>query len=308
MSDVHSHDDHDEGPHEGPIKTPKQLIVAVLFAFIVPIALIVLLVSYVGSGSKPAAGSTAFTDEAIAKRLQPVGMAEFKDFSDPSAARTGEQVYTAVCAACHAAGLAGAPKFADKAAWAPRIETGYEALLKSALQGKGAMGPQGGGDFSDYEIGRAVVHMANAAGAKFPEPEFKAPDAQTAGAPAAVTAAPAPAAAASAAGADAAQAVAAANASAASAPEAASAPAASAGGGAPPALYTQVCQVCHAVGVAGAPKTGDKAAWAPLVALGVDELTQVAIKGKNAMPPRGGSSASDEEIRAVVTYMVNQVK
>ena len=70
-----------------------------------------------------------------------------------------------------AAGVAGAPKFGDAAAWAPRIATGYEALLTSALKGKGAMGAQAGGAFSDIEIGRAVVHMANAGGAKFSEPK-----------------------------------------------------------------------------------------------------------------------------------------
>jgi cytochrome c5 len=62
------------------------------------------------------------------------------------------------------------PSSATPRAWGARIATGYEALLTSALKGKGAMGAQGGGAFSDYEIGRAVVHMANAAGGKFAEP------------------------------------------------------------------------------------------------------------------------------------------
>jgi cytochrome c5 len=78
--------------------------------------------------------------------------------------------------------------------------------------------------------------------------------------------------------------------------------------GAVPALYTQVCQACHAAGVAGAPKVGDKAAWAPRVGQGVDGLTASAIKGKGAMPPKGGSQASDAEIKEVVTYMVNSAK
>jgi cytochrome c5 len=75
-----------------------------------------------------------------------------------------------------------------------------------------------------------------------------------------------------------------------------------------PALYTQACAVCHGAGIAGAPKLGDKAAWAPRLALGIDGLTASAIKGKNAMPPRGGSQGSDADIKAVVTYMVNTVK
>jgi cytochrome c5 len=78
--------------------------------------------------------------------------------------------------------------------------------------------------------------------------------------------------------------------------------------GAVPALYTQICQTCHAAGVAGAPKLGDKAAWAPRLAQGVDGLTASAIKGKNAMPPKGGSTASDAEIKTVVAYMVSTVK
>ena len=54
----------------------------------------------------------------------------------------------------------------DEAAWAPRIKTGLDALVQSALKGKGAMAAQGGGEFSDFEIGRAVVYMANDGGAK----------------------------------------------------------------------------------------------------------------------------------------------
>ena len=72
MSDAHSHTEHD-GPHEGPIKTPKQLILAVFYAFVIPIALIVLLVTYVTSEHRPAAGSKAFDADAVAQRLQPVG-------------------------------------------------------------------------------------------------------------------------------------------------------------------------------------------------------------------------------------------
>jgi cytochrome c5 len=99
-----------------------------------------------------------------------VGSIVLKDASAPTVLKTGEQVYTVQCAACHATGAAGSPKFGDAAAWGPRIKTGYEALLTSALKGKGAMGAQGGGELSDLEIGRAVVYMANQGGAKFAEP------------------------------------------------------------------------------------------------------------------------------------------
>ncbi len=66
--------------------------------------------------------------------------------------------------------------------------------------------------------------------------------------------------------------------------------------------------VCHAAGVAGAPKLGDKAAWAPRLAQGMDTMVQSAIKGKGAMPPRGGSSASDADLRGAVEYMAGTVK
>ena len=172
MSTAH-HDDHDL-PHEGPIKTPKQLIWAVALSFIVPILLIVMLANYVSSQNKPAAGSDAMSAQAVAARLQKIGTVEIKDLSDPASMKTGAQVYAAQCTACHAAGVANAPKFGDAAAWGPRIKTGYDALLNSALKGKGAMGAQGGGDYSDIEIGRAVVYMSNQAGGKFAEPAVPA--------------------------------------------------------------------------------------------------------------------------------------
>jgi cytochrome c5 len=296
MSDAQHSPDQD-GPHEGPIKTPKQLILAVFFSFVVPIFAIVLLVMYVTSSPKPSAGSEGLAGEAVAGRIEPVGRVMIKDASDVASLKTGEQVYQGQCFACHAAGVAGAPKFGDSAAWAPRIKTGYDALLSSALKGKNAMGAQGGGDFSDLEIGRAVVYMANKGGAKFDEP--KLPAAAATAPVAAATPAPAAAPAAE------------------SKPQAktdtpdvvaAVATAAKPEASAVPALYGQICGACHAAGVAGAPKLGDKTAWAPRLALGVDGLTASAIKGKNAMPPRGGSQGSDADIKATVAYMVNAVK
>ncbi len=299
MSNAH-HDDHDlphELPHEGPIKTPKQLMWAVALSFIVPILLIVMLANYVSSQNKPAAGSDAMTDQAVAARLQKIGAVEIKDLSDPASMKTGAQVYAAQCTACHAAGVANAPKSGDTAAWAPRIKTGYEALLTSALKGKGAMGAQGGGDFSDFEIGRAVVYMANQAGGTLPEPKMPAPVTAAAN-DAAPAAAAAPTAAMPAAAPVAAAVVAAA------APTAAAAKSDAA-----PALYTSICSACHIAGVAGSPKLGDKAAWAPRLAAGVDGLTASVIKGKGAMPPKGGAAAaSDAEIKAAVEYMVASVK
>ena len=178
-----SHDPSHDLPHEGPIKTPKQLIVTVAASFIVPIVVIVMLVNYVDIGNKTGAGGTGLSPEAVALRIQPVGRIALRDASAPVAVRTGEEVYKAVCTACHSIGAAGSPKTGDTEAWAPRIKTGYEALLNSALVGKGAMAKQGGGEYSDYEIGRAVVFLANQGGAKFDEPKPPAAAASAASAP-----------------------------------------------------------------------------------------------------------------------------
>lgn len=172
--DHHDHAGHDM-PHEGPIKTPKQLVAAVVASFLIPIVAIILLVNYVATQPKEGAGAAVLDAQAVAARIAPVGTVEVRDASNPATLKTGEQVYQAQCAACHNAGAAGAPKLGDAAAWGKRIKEGYDHLLTSALKGKGAMGAQGGGDYSDFEIGRAVVYLVNQSGGKFPEP--KAPEA-----------------------------------------------------------------------------------------------------------------------------------
>jgi cytochrome c5 len=73
-------------------------------------------------------------------------------------------------------------------------------------------------------------------------------------------------------------------------------------------LYDTACMACHAAGIAGSPKFGDKAAWAPRIATGMDALYTSVIKGKGAMPPKGGSAASEDEIKAAVQYMVAAAK
>ncbi len=180
MSDVHNAQDE----HESPIKTPKQLIAVVIAAFLVPIIVIILLVNFVGHGSKEGAGATA-TVEAVNDRIKPVASLELKDPNAPRVFKTGEQVYKEVCAACHATGAAGAPKYSNAGDWAARIGQGFDGLLNSVLHGKGAMQARAGttaDDYTDYELGRAVVFMADAGGAKFPEPA--APAAARAGRPA----------------------------------------------------------------------------------------------------------------------------
>lgn len=74
------------------------------------------------------------------------------------------------------------------------------------------------------------------------------------------------------------------------------------------AVYDTKCFACHAAGVAGAPKFGDKVAWAPRIKQGKDVLVQSVIKGKGAMPPRAGMGVSDADAAAAVDYMVDKAK
>jgi cytochrome c5 len=167
MSDTSQANAHEED-HTGPVKNPKQLLLAVFFSFVVPVFAIIGLVYFVTSDKKPAAGAVNM-EKAIAERIQKIGVVEIRDANRQL--KSGEEVFKAQCSACHMSGAAGAPKFGDVAAWAPRVKTGYEALLTSAVKGKGAMGAQGGGDLETLEIGRAVVYLANGSGGKFDEPK-----------------------------------------------------------------------------------------------------------------------------------------
>ena len=285
---------HHEEAHTGPIKKPKQLLLAVLFSCVVPIFVIIGLVKFVTSSETTGPG-TGNPEMAKAVRLQKVGTIEIRDANRPL--RGGEEVYKSQCAACHATGAAGAPKFQDTAAWGPRLKQGLDTLVHSALAGKGAMAAQGGGEFNDTEIARGVVYMANAAGGSFPEPK---PPAGAAGA-ASADAAPAPAAAP----------VAAAEPAAAPAAEAApatAAPAPAAASNVGKSIYDTTCMACHSSGVAGAPKFGDKAAWAPFIAKGMDDMVKKATQGVGAMPPKGGSTASDADFKAAIQYMVDAAK
>ncbi|MEW6294135.1 MAG: c-type cytochrome [Pseudomonadota bacterium] len=109
-------------------------------------------------------------EEAINTRIQPLAKVKLAPLAPAGAAagsRSGEELYKAVCGACHEAAVAGAPKLGDKAAWAPRIGAGLDALTKTVIAGKGAMPPKGGSDATPEELTRAVVYMANKSGANF---------------------------------------------------------------------------------------------------------------------------------------------
>ena len=284
MNDNHSGETH-TGSHN-----PNQLSSSTIWAVAAPIAVVIGVVAYLVAGSSPVSDAS-LQEKAVAERIQKIGMVQVREAK--RGLQSGEAVYTAQCSACHAAGIVGAPKFGDTAAWGPRLKVGFEGLLHSAIAGKGSMGAQGGGAFNDTEIARAVVYMTNAVGGKFPEPAVPAGAEDG-------TAAPAPAAAAETPAEAAPQAAAEPTAVVETETVAIVAPAVS---GAGEALYKQACQVCHAAGVAGAPKLGDKEAWGPRITAGMESMYAIALNGKGAMPARGGTSASDADLRAAVEYM-----
>ena len=169
-----------ESSPEGPKSSPQQLMVAAVISFILPVALVVLLM-YAASLNKNHTGANAMSAQAAAERIMPVGVVQIQLAASNAAPRSGEQAYKAQCAACHDAGMLGSPKFGDAAAWGGRIGQGLATLADHAIKGFNAMPAQGGGNMSDLEITRAAAFMANAGGAKFEEPA--APAAEAASAP-----------------------------------------------------------------------------------------------------------------------------
>lgn len=264
--------------------TPQEVIISVVAGLLAPllaIVLIVLLVLSIQKGHKPDASGEA-DQKATISRIQPVAQLAAVDASAPKVEKSGQEVYDAVCAACHGTGALGAPKLNAKGDWSNRLGQGYDTLVKHAIEGIRGMPPRGGAsDLSDAEVARAVAYLANSAGA-----DFKAPEAAAAE-PAAEAAAPEAAA------------------------PAAAAPAATAAVKPDPAkgkqVYQTSCAVCHAAGVAGAPKPGDKAAWAPRVAQGYATLYDHALNGIRGMPPKGGNPGlSEADLANAVGYMFTE--
>ncbi|MEE3112261.1 MAG: c-type cytochrome [Pseudomonadota bacterium] len=244
--------------------------------------------------------------DAIAERLAPVGQLclqgqDCGTAAAPAAASSGgggeidgAGIYNNVCMACHETGAAGAPVRGDEAAWAERTEQGFATLLDHAINGIGAMPARGGNpNLSDEEMEAVTAYMV--------EPVMEVPELGGGDEGAAAEATDES-------GSDE---MATADAVASEDEAVASEEDASSGGSSldGEALYASVgCVACHAAGVAGAPKIGDAEAWGPRIEQGTDALYQSVFNGKGVMPPRGGSSASDEEIMAVVDYMVSQVQ
>lgn len=393
---------HDPHEHSSFIKTWQQLVAVVVLSFVVPVLAIIFLTQLVTGGLKVDPSSGGADAAKMAERIKPVASYSLVDASKPRVAQSGEAVYKGVCMACHAAGVANAPKTGDRAAWAPLIKEGLPTLLADAIKGIRGMPARGGNpDLTDLELARGITYMANQAGANWPEPSPGAvkpgagddkPGKQDEPPAKPATAAPAPAVAAglpaklyfdvgkaelSATATAAIQgAIALLKADAArgvditgytdktgnvaqnlelakqravnvrAALETAGIPRdritmkppvettgsgsdaearrveislATAGAGAVLAsadkgekgksVYDSACFVCHKEGVANAPKLGDKGAWAPRIASGINVLYESSLKGKGGMPPKGGNTTlSDVDVKQAVDYMVGQAK
>jgi cytochrome c5/cytochrome c551/c552 len=305
---------HDE--HISPIKTPKQLAIVLVLAFLVPIALFLLLSQLVTGVRREDTGAT---DAQVLSRIKPVGEVTLAGATGARASMSGEQVFQAVCKTCHEPGIAGAPKVGDKAAWAGPIKKGYETLVQHALNGFQEAGkvmpPRGGNpDLSDIEVESALVYMANRSGANFKEPAATtAAAAAPAAAPQAV-AAPAASGAATAAAAAPAAAGAASAAAAATPPAAAAAPAAKAGASldlqsGQAMMQKYGCAACHAIDkpVVGpaysqvaAKYRGDKSAATKL-----EQKVKAGGSGVwGAVPMPPNATVPDADIKALVSWIL----
>jgi len=277
--------------HASLIKTPKQLVIVVVLAFLVPITLIVLVTQLVTGGQHDTGDDTA-----VLARIAPVGTVQIAAPAGPKGMMTGEAVYAQTCKTCHEAGIAGAHKVGDKAAWAKVVAQGDKLSYQHAIAGIRAMPARGGNpDLTDDEVKRAVAFMVNQSGGKWMAPAVAAASATAAAAPA-----PAPSAAPLATAATAVPAV---------ATPAAAAPTKADG----KKIYDTTCTACHGMGIAGAPKFGDQAMWAPRIAQGAATLYKHAIGGftgkGGVMPPKGGATnLSDDDVKAAVDYMVAAAK
>ncbi|MCK5876115.1 MAG: cytochrome c5 family protein [Candidatus Marithrix sp.] len=182
----------------------------------------------------------------------------------------GKKVYDKACTACHANGLAGAPKFADKDSWVKRITKGQKTLIDNAMNGINVMPPRGGrSDLSDDEVKAAVQYMLLAISdttvvAKPEQPMVKPTEIKSS--------------------------------------QSVKAPMSGEN------VYAMSCITCHGEGSVGSPKIGDKASWKSRIAKGETTLIANVINGLNIMPPRGGNkSLTDTEIKLAVEYLLKAV-
>jgi cytochrome c5 len=266
-----------------------------------------------------------FAPSAVQERIAPVGQVRagepgmqvavvVQEQSATAAAGSGEEVYQAACSACHMAGVAGAPKTGDKEAWGPRFEQGIEALYASSLNGKGAMPPKGGqAALSDEEVKGAVGYMLAqggfgvGSGAESATAAAEPARAASESSAAATGSGSATEAAAEGQGSASEQETAPATEPESGEPETTAAAESASAGKSGQEAYQSACVVCHAAGVAGAPKTGDKESWGARTDQGLAALVNSAVNGKGAMPPKGGQPAlTDQEVQGAIQYMLEQ--
>ncbi len=228
--------------------------------------------------------------DMLSERLKPVGQVNVKGtemvaqapvVEKAVAPRSGKEIFDTVCQACHTTGVLEAPKYGDKAAWADRMAKGEATLIQHAVNGFNNMPPRGGNaTLSDEEVKLTVQYMLAAVDST-PTPT----QSDTAMEQAPVEAAP------------------------------------TEGTGESTdfdlalgkEIYNTACVACHAMGVAGSPKFGDKDAWAPRIAKGMDTLFTHALQGfqgkTGVMPPKGGRmDLPDDRVKAAVAYMVSQAQ
>jgi len=175
-------------PKDNNESHPVRLAIGIFIGAIALVVGIMLLAQFaVGAyGTRSMKDDAAMSPDAVKKRLAPVGRVEVDPKAPPPApaapataatpvaaaaipppsaqgapaAASGKTAYDATCSACHAAGIAGAPKLGDKAAWAPRLKQGKDVLHANALKGKGAMPPKGGNlTLADADVKAAVDYL-----------------------------------------------------------------------------------------------------------------------------------------------------
>jgi cytochrome c5 len=177
-----SHAHHPDAVEENLETHPVKLAIWVVLGAVSLIVGIILLAQFaIGAyGARSLENDPAMAPDALARRIAPVAKLQIEGASavapapapaGPKVAAVvaapakggkadGKKVFDTACFACHATGVAGAPKMGDKAAWAPRIKTGNDALYSSALKGKAAMPPKGGyASLGDDEVKAAVDFM-----------------------------------------------------------------------------------------------------------------------------------------------------
>jgi cytochrome c5 len=247
---------------------------------------------------KGAGADVAKVDPTMAAALKPIGsVALAKPVVEAGAPRSGDAIVDKNCKVCHSIGLANAPKLdtGAKADWEARLAGGYDAIVTSAIKGKGGMPPRGGDpSLTDDEISAAIKQMLATVGVEVAEASEATPvEAEPAKevAKVAVEAEPAK------------EVVKFAE------PVVAEAAVAQPVKLEPTKLgestYKSSCFACHDNGVANSPKFGDKAVWAPRIANGLAALHAGAVNGKGAMPAKGGNpSLTDQAVIEAVNYML----